>query len=141
MTKLTRIKVEQENFVKASLPKFLEFSKKRARQLVGPVRWRGNLGSSIQSEQLSENHGRVFAGAEYAHKFEEGFIGRTQWSLNLQDWRKDKKIPRDKWTLGVNYKRSPAYQFMFRSIPNDADVKRNLDTAFYKNIKGGIIHG
>jgi hypothetical protein len=151
-----QILLDIEQFASKGLYKVSEKCVFKAKPKARLVRFSGEMERNISLSRKSKDKIVVSANSDQAGKFEIGWQGSVPITPLLENWAEVKKVrlhnpqPVDySWTskkvikegVEVELTRPNMQKFMFNSIPNEAEVKAELDKIIKSTLRGGTVYG
>jgi hypothetical protein len=139
-----RVRTEMNRFKGDGLRFSAQNSFSSAKRKAGIVKYTGEMEKGIKKDERSSTNIIIKSTTEQGNKFENGFKGMVNKSdPKIKRWADTKlnKYAFQKWQGGVNFQKSPAFKFMWKSIPTELKLRNVMDEAFRKNAKGGRVNG
>lgn len=147
-----------KSFAEVSITKLSKKALEKAKPKAELVWFEGQMSKSMNIKKINSTNSQVVANSNQAGMFETGFTGEAEVTPLLRRWAEVKEVKLGKrnkidvdygWTSKqvrkngelVTITRPNMKKFMFNSIPNQAEVKAELDKVIRSTMRGGTVYG
>lgn len=134
------------NFAKQGLVASARKGKENASKKADMVSFQGEMKRGITLNKVSSEQATVTSNTIQGHRFETGYSGLEPLTPLLRAWAETKgvKVNETQGNMKVYYGKTAFHdieQFMFNSIPTEAEVKAELDRVIKSTMRGGTVYG